>query len=198
VKRKSRFLSLNLLKTMPKNAKVYKTKSAFAGALGKPPDWFTRWYTRPDWPVSKSGPWTDDDVATVKAYVDKKIGERAGTEDGAGTIGERLKIEQMILTRVRRELLQGKYIDADIHTRAVVAVGLLFVRELDTLVARLPALVEKAALDGPGEVEKVLRSEFDAVRRRLAESPAMELGRAEAASKKKRQPGRKKAGAKRK
>ena len=187
---------------MAKNQRVYSRNYELAQALDKDQSWLSRWKREPGWPVRVTGPWTDDDVQKIRDFVESKNKARFGGGDKADddglSISDRLKVAQTELTQLKRDLLDGKYIEVDIHTRAVVAVGMLFVRELDSLISRLPPKMIIAAEHGPGEVERVVRDEFDSARKRLSEAPKIELGRAEMASKKKTKagPGRKKGGKK--
>jgi hypothetical protein len=182
--------------------KTYTRNYELAMALEKQPAWLSRWKREPGWPVRVTGPWTDDDVQKIRDFVESKNKVRFGGGDKSAddglSISDRLKVAQTELTQLKRDLLDGKYIEVDIHNRAVVAVGMLFVRELDALVSRLPPKMITAAEHGPGEVERVVRDEFDSARRRLSEAPKIELGRAEMASRKKTKagPGRKKGGRK--
>ncbi|QNN23514.1 hypothetical protein HED60_14935 [Planctomycetales bacterium ZRK34] len=89
-------------------------------------------------------------------------------------IGLQHKAEQMLLTRVKRELLEGKYISLILHEAAVLALTDTYVASLNELQQALPLALR--GLD-EGAKEKLLRERFDNARRLIIERGTIELNR---------------------
>lgn len=100
----------------------------------------------------------------------------AGTTDGSSAA---LRAEQMLYTRVRRELLEGKYIEVEVHERAMFGLAETFCHSLDALALSLPLAMQSL---GPGEMEKTLVERFADARRQIADRGRIELARAKAAA----------------
>lgn len=89
-------------------------------------------------------------------------------------IGLQHKAEQMLLTRVRRELLEGKYIPLQLHEQAMLALSDTFIASLNELQQALPLALR--GLDA-GASERLLRDRFDNARRLIVERGTIELNR---------------------
>lgn len=183
------------MKIKPNKSNTYKSQGDLARAVGCSAPTLSNLKKRGDWPVGRIGPWSVADVEAVKVWREGHQENRAAQNPEMANAAHQLKVEQVIITRVKRELLQGKYIENEIHERAVVGVATRFTGELDALAARLPALLTTT---DPGEVEAILTREFDASRQRISDQAEIELSVAEQAAKKKRRVLGRTKGAKRK
>jgi hypothetical protein len=90
------------------------------------------------------------------------------------------KEEQTLLTRVKRELLEGKYIETSIHEQALLALADTFIECLSSLSLSLPLALE--GLDA-GERERVITERFTEARHRIADKATSEQANSKAQAK---------------
>ncbi len=90
----------------------------------------------------------------------------------AAGVSVRYKLEQTLLTRVRREILQGKYVERHLHEAALTALAETFVSKLADMQQALP--LELDGLDA-GEIEKRITDRFAESRQAIIERRDIEL-----------------------
>lgn len=76
----------------------------------------------------------------------------------------KVKLEQGKTLQLKREILEGKYVEASRYERAIFGLIEQFRHHFEEAVRRLPAIC--AGMDGPG-IEREVRDQFDVALERL-------------------------------
>lgn len=149
---------------------------------------------RPDWPVPRRPPWSEDHIRIAQGFAatlraDRSGGgshptARPGATDPANAqrfdpviaaqVDVLLKKERMLHEKTKREVLEGKYVLREHVDGALGGLGALMLQIFEELEMSLPS-----ALAGmtAGQVEKHLVRVLDAARQRIADKAEVELVR---------------------
>ena len=124
----------------------------------------------PDWPVPNSHPWQNIDVAKIQNLYQPTTNGRVRLSYSA------IKTEQLFqrseLTRVQKEILQGKYVEKTVVTQAFVGFVQIYIAALEKLQRALPPIVEH---QDAGTVELELRTQLDQMREDLLQETEVQL-----------------------
>jgi len=142
----------------PNAGDAITTKSALAAHLGVSANTVSKYVKRDDWPVSAAPPWSATDLRTIEQWRSTELREDRANETAKGPWSKRLVKEQTLLTRLKRELIEGKYIEASMHEQSLLALVDTFVQATNSLALNLPLALEGLT---PAEAKATLRDRFE-------------------------------------
>jgi hypothetical protein len=163
-------------------SKSYKTVAALARAVGIARQNLHELLNRSDWPTRRHPPFSDADLKTVLTWRSSSLQE----DRAAPATPEHAEVrvlkdqETMLLTRLKRELLEGKYVERSLHDRALLGLTDVFVAALSGMEQAIPLAVADLTAEQRGNLEKVIADRFAQARQQIAERGRIELARTEA------------------
>lgn len=170
-----------------------KSWSAFARAVGIAQGSMVELRRHPEWPpevplIIPVAGFTAEHVEALNRWREglprATLQQPDGDEPGdMKSVNRAYKLEQTALTRVRRELLQGKYIETALHEAAMMALADRFVASLTALQQSVPLSVPDLTLEQRGALERVMLEQSNRERQRIAEEAELRVQLAERASK---------------
>lgn len=95
----------------------------------------------------------------------------AASESGGASVATaraldlKVKLEQGKTLQLKREILEGRYIEVSRYERAILGLIEQFRHHFEEAIRRLPAIC--AGMDGPG-IEREMRDQFDVALERMA------------------------------
>jgi hypothetical protein len=152
--------------------KRYTNWKSVAEAVGTARTALVEQRRRPDFPGPRTMPkggMTQADVDAIRRW--RESLPRAG-QVASDPVSQDIHVahrkEQTLLMKVRRELLQGRYIEAALHEAAMVAVADVFVRACESLPTSVATAVPNLTPEQRGTLERVIAEQVIAERHRLA------------------------------
>ncbi len=158
---------------------------AFAKKLGITEATASRLRQHDAWPaeVPRRTPprgYTAAHAALVADWRSRELREDRAADGPADltNIRQRKDLEAMLLTKVKRELLQGKYVARSLHVAALERLADLFVAALNQLEQAVPLAVPGMTPEQRGEIECVLAQRCADQRDKIAERGRIEVNHA--------------------
>lgn len=150
----------------------------------------TKWVKRADFPCARRGPWSKEQVAEIHAWW---LNWRRTTPEEAAEVALdkyqvelKLKTEKMLTERIKREILEGKYLPRDQVDGALGGIAAVFIEALDAIEESIPTRVAQAIVEHlqlppakvselAGIIDPFVQSHLDRARQRLIEHGSYEL-----------------------
>jgi hypothetical protein len=161
-------------------AKRFTSWRQVAEALEASRTGLVRLRQREDWPAPRTMPadgLTQADVKAIRSWREQlpRAGQGVTADPEAADIHREHKREQTAYMRVRRELLQGKFIEQALHEQAMVALTDVFVRACESLPTTIATAVPDLTPEQRGTLERVIAEQITRERHRLAGMTTLEV-----------------------
>jgi hypothetical protein len=162
--------------------KRYTNWKSVAEAVGTARTALVEQRKREDFPGPRTMPkggLTQADVDAIRRWREQlpRAGQVA-SDPVAVDIHRQHKREQTLLMKVRRELLQGKFIEQALHEQAMVALTDVFVRACESLPTSVATAVPNLTPEQRGTLERVIAEQVIRERHRLASMATLDLSAA--------------------
>jgi hypothetical protein len=159
--------------------KRYTSWNQVASALAASRTALVEQRKREDWPAPRTMPrdgMTARQVDAIRRW--RESLPRAG-QVASDPVSQDIHLahrrEQTALMKVRRELLQGRYIEAALHEQAMVALADVYVRSCESLPTTIATSVPDLTPEQRGTLERVIAEQITEHRRRLASEETLTL-----------------------
>lgn len=166
-----------------------KTWTALAKLESVPINRLINWRHRDDWPLPEKIPargFTKAHTKKLKAWREGLQADRTGmsasakqhtpdTDPKLANITKRKQLEELEFTKLKREILAGKYIEVGLHHAAVRGVIETFIAEIGKALQKMPSVL--VGLE-PGEIEMELDLAMVEMRQSIADRGSVEIQRA--------------------
>lgn len=132
--------------------------------------------------------YTDSHAATIAEWRATELREdRAALDDPNApaelkNIRQRKDLESMLLTRVRRQILNGEFVKKRLHVAAMERITDVFVAKLNQAEQSIPLTVANLTPEQRGDLERVIADTFAAMRSEIAERGRIEISHADEAA----------------
>jgi hypothetical protein len=160
-----------------------ETYSQLAEAIGITPSGVSKLRRRPDWPIPAAipkGGYTRADVDAVQQWRARCLQENRAivplSPDQADARHQR-EWEATLLTRIKRELLEGKYVELTLHRRAVKGLADVFVRAIAEAANAIPDALHGLTQAQRSNVTLVLGERIEQAMRNINARARVELTR---------------------
>lgn len=164
-----------------------KTWKALAAVENVPVDRVCVWRRRDDWPLSAKIPkrgFTKANLKKLSAWREDLQDDRSAparngdvpdVDPALVNIAKQKQREDMLHTRLKREILAGQYVPVDIHDGAIRGITETFIGEVQKGLQKLPTIL--VGLE-PGEIESELSVWFTEMRQAIHDRKSIEITRA--------------------
>jgi hypothetical protein len=160
-----------------------ETYSQLAEAIGITPSAVSKLRRRHDWPIPSEIPrngYTIAHVEQVQQWRERCLQENRAigpvTPDQADARHQR-EWEATLLTRIKRELLEGKYVELTLHRRAVKGLADVFVRAIAEAANAIPDALDGLTQAQRSNVTRVLAERITQAQRNIRARERVELSR---------------------
>ena len=127
-------------------------------------------------------------AATIAAWRSTQLRENRAAPDDPDAPGDlknvrqRKDLEAMLLTRVRRQILNGEYVKKRLHVAAMERITDVFVAKLNQAEQSIPLRAASLTSEQRGDLERVIAETFAAMRSEIAERGRIEVSHADDAA----------------
>jgi hypothetical protein len=175
------------------SSSTIKSWSALAREIGIAQPTLVELRRHDEWPASvpltvPAGGFTAEHVESVRQWregLSRATLQQPDADDSGDmtSVNRAYKLEQTALTRVRRELLEGRYIETQLHEAAMLALADRFIASLTALQQSVPLAVPDLTPEQRGSLERVMAEQITRERQRIADEAELRINLAERASK---------------